>query len=69
MDCTKYHGYKGIKYNSVRDPGGRNVVLFECNKDLFNSYEKPEIIIHNKDSNEKQFNDMIKEFEISDLFK
>lgn len=59
MDCAKYHGYNGIKYNSVRDSIGRNIVLFNCSKEMFNDFDKPEIVIHNKESDEKQLDDMI----------
>lgn len=67
MDCAKHEGFNGIKYNSVKDPLGKNLVLFDCNKDYISNFLKPEIIIYNPTSEKKQFEMVIKEFEINDF--
>lgn len=55
MDSAKQNGYVGIKYNSVKDISGCNVVLFEFKKELIQKYGKPRVIEHNPLSVEKEF--------------
>lgn len=64
MDCAKCHGYSGIKYNSVHDSIGKNIVLFNCEEQMFKEYGKPEIIIHREASEKDSFDNMINEFKI-----
>lgn len=55
MDSAKQVGYVGIKYNSVKNIVGCNVVLFDLDKETITKYGKPRVISHNPIPVEKEF--------------
>lgn len=69
MDCAKYNGYNSIKYNSIRNPTGTDIVLFECKREMFVSYSKPQIVIHNRESEENLFQKIFGNMNSSDLYQ
>ena len=58
MDCAKKGGYSGIRYNSTKNSYGKNTVLFDCKKEWILSFKKPEVLIHNPQSESEIFNDL-----------
>ena len=56
MDCAKYCGYNGIKYNSTKDGVGHNFVLFYPEKVKLKAIDRPQIYILMK----KEDNDVFK---------
>lgn len=63
MDCAKQNGYSGIKYNSVKDHIGKNVVLFECKQDEIEDYEKPKIMSYDPRKKVDMFNRIVEPLE------
>jgi hypothetical protein len=58
MDCAKKSGYNGIRYNTTKNSIGKNTVLFECKQEWILSFEKPEVLIHNPQSKNENFEDL-----------
>lgn len=55
MDCAKYCGYNGIKYNSTKSVLGYNVVLFFPEKIKLIPVNRPKIFIFMKNAKEDVF--------------
>lgn len=56
MDCAKYCGYNGIKYNSTKNFMGYNVVLFSPENVKLSPIDRPKIFIFMKKEEEDVFN-------------
>lgn len=55
MDCAKFHGYKGIKYNSSKDSFNFDLVLFYPDKVKIKAVGKPRIEIFFNKEEEDEF--------------
>jgi hypothetical protein len=55
MDCAKYCGYNGIKYNSTKDGVGHNFVLFYPEKVKLKAIDRPQIYILMKKEDDDVF--------------
>lgn len=55
MDCAKHCGYNGIKYNSTKDRGGHNYVLFYPEKVKLKAIDRPQIYILMKKEDDDVF--------------
>lgn len=67
MDCAKHCGYNGIKYNSTKDGGGHNYVLFYPEKVKLKAIDRPQIYILMKKEDDDVFKSLFSSISWDDL--